>query len=189
MNAAPQVWRNQANQGCCTHVWAGGPNSPLPWAELAVGVLLGDPPRPELARKLLLGLPWYGYDNTQAILGNDYVALLRKVRPKVLQWNAEAQEHYFEYTQSAFPCCVLMSCCPFVVLYTWSLTLSLLLVTTCVGLLVCAPCIHRWRAAYGVLPKPAVHPEAPRACRQAGHWHQYLGDRPRARLLARLGVT
>ena len=82
-----------------------GPESPIKWMAEVVNALVpaqsdGDELDEETAarrRQILLGLPFYGYDNTEAILGHKYIELLQTHKPK-LQWDDDSEEHYFVYT-------------------------------------------------------------------------------------------
>ena len=71
-----------------------GPNAPLVWMRHCVEVLT----RQDLAlkRKILLGLPFYGYDVGQPLVGRDFLQLLEKYKPQ-LQWDKRGQEHSFAY--------------------------------------------------------------------------------------------
>ncbi len=53
-------------------------------------------PNSTMSRKLLLGAPMYGYDNGDAIVGGQFLDLLRKHRPR-FKWDAKAMEHNFVY--------------------------------------------------------------------------------------------
>jgi chitinase domain-containing protein 1 len=75
-----------------------GPNSPMPWVRHVVQVLLKG--QEELAPKILLGLPFYGYDHGQPLVGHEFVRLLMQYRPQ-LQWDRSGQEHSFLYTEPA----------------------------------------------------------------------------------------
>ncbi len=89
-----------------------GPNAPLAWVGASLTALLAPEAAPAgkaepsdaydaaAARRLLLGLNFYGYDFGQqadAVLGRDVSRLLGEQRPK-LRWDASAAEHYFDYT-------------------------------------------------------------------------------------------
>jgi len=105
----------------------GGPNAPLSWARSSVQALLGSsdseddesvvvdsdtsepfqPPRPgaaeraQRARKVLLGLPFYGYRypssgrGPEAILGRQLVELLQEDPAARLDYHSEHAEHCF----------------------------------------------------------------------------------------------
>jgi len=80
-----------------------GPNAPLPWLEETLKSLLQDvPTTSQESKKLLLGLPFYGYDfehglGARAILGREFVDMLQGQKPS-LSWDEKSHEHYFEYT-------------------------------------------------------------------------------------------
>lgn len=78
---------------------AAGPNAPLQWVRATMQGLLADAgatagTEPEgaapLASRLLLGLPFYGYDHTDAVVGRTYLELLAAHEPK-LKWNSKAE--------------------------------------------------------------------------------------------------
>ncbi|CAH2069270.1 unnamed protein product [Thlaspi arvense] len=83
-----------------------GPNAPLKWIDLTLKLLLGSSNNIDsnLARKVLLGLNFYGNDfvisgdsgGGGAITGRDYLALLQKHKP-TFQWDKESGEHIFMY--------------------------------------------------------------------------------------------
>ncbi|ESQ37762.1 hypothetical protein EUTSA_v10028671mg [Eutrema salsugineum] len=83
-----------------------GPNAPLKWIDLTLKLLLGssDNIDSNLARKVLLGLNFYGNDFSisgdsgggGAITGRDYLALLQKHKP-TFHWDKESGEHLFMY--------------------------------------------------------------------------------------------
>ncbi|KFK30678.1 hypothetical protein AALP_AA6G014100 [Arabis alpina] len=83
-----------------------GPNSPLKWIDLTLKLLLGSSNNIDsnLARKVLLGINFYGNDfvisgdsgGGGAITGRDYLALLEKHKP-TLHWDKESGEHLFMY--------------------------------------------------------------------------------------------
>ncbi|KAJ7962546.1 chitinase domain-containing protein 1 [Quillaja saponaria] len=82
-----------------------GPNAPLKWIQSTLQLLLGTSGNRarNLARKILLGINFYGNDFTLsrglgggAIIGRDYLSLLEKHKP-VLQWEKNSAEHVFFY--------------------------------------------------------------------------------------------
>ncbi|XP_010556593.1 PREDICTED: chitinase domain-containing protein 1 [Tarenaya hassleriana] len=82
-----------------------GPNAPLKWIGFTLRLLLGssDSVDQNLARKILLGINFYGNDFTLsdesgggAITGRDYLSLLEKQKPTI-EWDKESGEHYFVY--------------------------------------------------------------------------------------------
>ncbi|XP_003745077.1 chitinase domain-containing protein 1 [Galendromus occidentalis] len=74
-----------------------GPNSPIQWVRKCVESL--QPTESEYRAKILIGLNFYGYDYTAvgggAIVGNQFVEMLQKHKPKIA-WNEEFAEHYVQ---------------------------------------------------------------------------------------------
>jgi chitinase domain-containing protein 1 len=81
---------------------ASGPNAPLEWVQETMAVLTAPPPgaSPEDAVALraaaLVGVPFYGYDNREPVLGGRVAELLAAHAPRV-KLDRAAQEHYFDY--------------------------------------------------------------------------------------------
>ncbi|XP_010427871.1 PREDICTED: chitinase domain-containing protein 1-like isoform X1 [Camelina sativa] len=83
-----------------------GPNAPVKWIDLTLKLLLGSSNNIDssLARKVLLGINFYGNDfvisgdsgGGGAITGRDYLTLLQKHNPS-LHWDKESGEHLFMY--------------------------------------------------------------------------------------------
>ncbi|XP_018474383.1 uncharacterized protein LOC108845715 isoform X4 [Raphanus sativus] len=81
-----------------------GPNAPLKWIDLTLKLLLGSSNNVDstLARKVLLGINFYGNDfaisggDGGTIIGRDYLALLQKHKP-ALHWDKESGEHIIMY--------------------------------------------------------------------------------------------
>uniref|UniRef100_A0A2P2I3M3 Chitinase domain-containing protein 1 n=1 Tax=Hirondellea gigas TaxID=1518452 RepID=A0A2P2I3M3_9CRUS len=77
-----------------------GPNSPLWWMKECVEKIEPDQDSPNRA-KILLGLNLYGIDHSSTggghVLGQQYVEILRKHKPKI-QYDDISAEHFFEYT-------------------------------------------------------------------------------------------
>nr|CCA23364.1 Ca2 :Cation Antiporter (CaCA) Family putative [Albugo laibachii Nc14] len=75
---------------------APGPNAPLHWISNTLNRI-----SPRHRAKLLIGIPFYGYDNNDAITGSSYLSALQSVHetyPEAsLQWDSTAHECFFEY--------------------------------------------------------------------------------------------
>lgn len=76
-----------------------GPNSPLSWMESCV-IALAPEDDPQVRRKILLGLNFYGNEYSAGgggpIVGNQYIDILRKFKPK-FKWDPQSEEHIAEY--------------------------------------------------------------------------------------------
>ncbi|XP_023230754.1 chitinase domain-containing protein 1-like isoform X2 [Centruroides sculpturatus] len=76
-----------------------GPNSPLQWIQECMNVLLSDAEQ-TFKNKILLGLNFYGNDYKNGgggpIIGNQYISMLTKYKPKI-KWDKKHGEHYFNY--------------------------------------------------------------------------------------------
>lgn len=78
-----------------------GPNAPLNWIRSSLQMLLGDSKSGGHARKIFLGINFYGNNfilsgGGEAITGRDYISLLEKYQP-VLRWEDKSAEHFFIY--------------------------------------------------------------------------------------------
>ncbi|EGG20314.1 chitinase domain-containing protein 1 [Cavenderia fasciculata] len=78
--------------------------SPLPWVEHNLrGVLAGD--SGDNVHKVMMGIPFYGYRTTlkdsPAVLGNDYIEMIKKYKPKRIDWSRTTHEHTFTYQDEA----------------------------------------------------------------------------------------
>lgn len=78
-----------------------GPNAPLWWAEESVRSLIPASLPPETAApllsKLLLGVPFYGYDSGEAILGPAFLKLLQAHPHERMKYEKKAEEHVLQY--------------------------------------------------------------------------------------------
>lgn len=81
-----------------------GPNAPIGWvndtARALVASVADGAASPQqygsLAKKILLGLAFYGYDHGEAITYGKYLQLLKDKRPR-LKWDPATAEHSFSY--------------------------------------------------------------------------------------------
>ena len=89
-----------------SHTGRVGPNAPLPWARSALESLVGHDEATATAvrSRLLLGIPFYGYDERDAIVGPRVTEILRThsadIRVKV---DAKAAEHFWSYWPGDVP--------------------------------------------------------------------------------------
>ncbi|KAM1125551.1 hypothetical protein ACFX1Q_040830 [Malus domestica] len=81
-----------------------GPNAPLKWIHSTLQLILGTNKNSALARKIFLGINFYGNDfvltggpGGGAITGRDYLSLLQKHKPE-LEWERNSAEHLFFYS-------------------------------------------------------------------------------------------
>jgi chitinase domain-containing protein 1 len=84
-----------------------GANAPLDWMRRSVEGFLGGEENPRLAKKILLGLNFYGYsfapeaadpdDRVKAIVGRQYIEAIEDIindeLPSVIEWEPETSEH------------------------------------------------------------------------------------------------
>lgn len=84
------------------HRGSAGPNTPMAWVRDVIQSFARDAIDGREARllsnKLLVGLPFYGYDNTDALVGRQWLELLAEHKPK-LKHDKTSGEHYFTYTK------------------------------------------------------------------------------------------
>ncbi|KAI9912655.1 hypothetical protein PsorP6_004843 [Peronosclerospora sorghi] len=84
-----------------------GPNAPYWWLEKTLRKM-----SPMERQRILMGVPFYGYDNTDAITGSMYIQSLRDNNITNIRWDATAHECQHEYTAARteshhvvyFPC-------------------------------------------------------------------------------------
>lgn len=72
----------------------GVPVSPIRWVQQLVNTI-GSPDSP-VWRKLLVGVPFYGYRGGEAVLGRDVVEVLGKHKVAIT-WDEASHEHFYEY--------------------------------------------------------------------------------------------
>lgn len=74
--------------------------APLPWVRQCMEAFVVE--NPENARKLLMGVNFYGYDyhpmgaKLEPVIGKQYVSLLEKHKPEI-RWDSSGAEHFIEY--------------------------------------------------------------------------------------------
>jgi len=73
-----------------------GPNAPIPWVRQVMSSLSFDQ---DMRKKLLLGVPFYGWRGDEALTGQTLVVWLASGTVEV-QWDAKAKEHLFSAPQS-----------------------------------------------------------------------------------------
>ncbi|CAH0489815.1 unnamed protein product [Peronospora farinosa] len=83
-----------------------GPNAPYPWLKKTLEKM-----SPMERQRILMGLPFYGYDNTEAITGSSYIQVLNDNDVAKIRWDAAAHECQHTYTAETgsrhvvfFPC-------------------------------------------------------------------------------------
>ncbi|KAL8003821.1 putative glycoside hydrolase family 18, catalytic domain, glycoside hydrolase superfamily [Plasmopara halstedii] len=70
-----------------------GPNAPYTWLEKTLKNM-----SPMERQKVLMGLPFYGYDNTDAITGSTYIQSLSENEISEIRWDAKAHECHHSYS-------------------------------------------------------------------------------------------
>eukprot|EP01114_Cavostelium_apophysatum_P009171 TRINITY_DN22254_c0_g1_i1.p1 TRINITY_DN22254_c0_g1~~TRINITY_DN22254_c0_g1_i1.p1 ORF type:complete len:382 (-),score=64.93 TRINITY_DN22254_c0_g1_i1:15-1160(-) len=86
-----------------------GPNAPLTWMTQSVLALIPPTVRSDqgMTRKILMGVPFYGYDwninagKGDAVVANTYLELLKRYKPKI-RWDETHHEHAFDYNGGGF---------------------------------------------------------------------------------------
>lgn len=71
-----------------------GPNAPTEWIQRLKTSIRAS--LPTMLTKVLMGIPFYGYDDREPIVGRQYLDLLRNEQPE-LKWDEKAEESYFTY--------------------------------------------------------------------------------------------
>ncbi|KAJ8525336.1 hypothetical protein ON010_g15779 [Phytophthora cinnamomi] len=64
---------------------APGPNAPYPWLKKTLEKM-----SPMERQKILMGIPFYGYDNGDAITGNTYIQSLKDNEVSKIRWDPTA---------------------------------------------------------------------------------------------------
>ncbi|KAG7398061.1 Chitinase domain-containing protein 1 [Phytophthora boehmeriae] len=72
-----------------------GPNAPYSWLKATLEKML-----PLEREKILLGIPFYGYDNNDAIIGRTYTESLEENDVAKIRWDAAAHECQHVYTSA-----------------------------------------------------------------------------------------
>jgi spore germination protein YaaH len=75
---------------------SGVPNAPVAWAGAVIKALTGRGGR--LTRKLLLGVPLYGYDEGNALLSSEIVSSATASSDAKVSWRADWAEHVVTYS-------------------------------------------------------------------------------------------
>lgn len=70
-----------------------GPNAPYPWLKKTLEKM-----SPMERQKVLMGIPFYGYDNRDAITGSTYIQSLTDNEVSKIRWDATAHECQHTYT-------------------------------------------------------------------------------------------
>ncbi|CAI5743257.1 unnamed protein product [Peronospora destructor] len=70
-----------------------GPNAPYSWLKKTLEKM-----SPMERQRILMGLPFYGYDNTEAITGSSYIESLKVNDVAKIRWDAAAHECQHTYT-------------------------------------------------------------------------------------------
>ncbi|OWZ04290.1 hypothetical protein PHMEG_00023830 [Phytophthora megakarya] len=86
---------------------APGPNAPYPWLKKTLEKM-----SPMERQRILMGIPFYGYDNSDAITGGTYLQSLKDNDVLKIRWDATAHECQHAYTSAEtrshhvvfFPC-------------------------------------------------------------------------------------
>ncbi|POM71395.1 Hypothetical protein PHPALM_12044 [Phytophthora palmivora] len=86
---------------------APGPNAPYPWLKKTLEKM-----SPMERQRILMGLPFYGYDNADAITGSTYIQSLKDNKVSKIRWDATAHECQHAYASAEtgshhvvfFPC-------------------------------------------------------------------------------------
>ncbi|KAG3119782.1 hypothetical protein PI124_g2087 [Phytophthora idaei] len=86
---------------------APGPNAPYPWLKKTLEKM-----SPMERQKILMGIPFYGYDNGDAITGSTYIQSLKDNDVSKIRWDPTAHECQHTYTAAEtnshhvvfFPC-------------------------------------------------------------------------------------
>lgn len=70
-----------------------GPNAPISWLERTLRKM-----SPMERQKILMGIPFYGYDNADPITGSTYIETLQDNEISKIRWDAKAHECHHTYS-------------------------------------------------------------------------------------------
>ncbi|GLD99222.1 hypothetical protein PINS_up007940 [Pythium insidiosum] len=86
-----------------------GPNAPMPWIAATI-----DHFTEAEKEKILMGIPFYGYDNRDAVTGSSYIKSLQHDDVSSIRWDASAQECFHHYTERGSRHVVYYPCLQFI---------------------------------------------------------------------------
>jgi chitinase domain-containing protein 1 len=90
------------------HRGKSGPNAPIAWAKDVfkgfISTAVDESERSRLASQILMGVPFYGYDNMDAIVGHKYLEILAQHKDTIsVRLDKHTLEHYATYAVKGQP--------------------------------------------------------------------------------------